>query len=75
MTGKHMPSTKGIPTKCVKHGNNFASVILGNVALPHNKVTSWSIKILNSVYSNGDSICIGVVPSDINQNKNYNKCG
>ena len=39
-------------------------------------MTSWSIKILKSKYNNGDSIYIGVAPSDIDQNKyNCDKCG
>ena len=47
--------------------------IVGNTPLPLNKVTSWSIKILNI---NG-GIYIGIAPSDINQNEDYNykKCG
>ena len=42
--------------------------IIGNTPLPHNKVTSWSIKILESKRNNEDSICIGVAPFDIDQN-------
>ena len=51
--------------------------IIGNTPLPLNKVTSWNIKILKSRDNNGDGICIGVAPSDINQNvgRNYNICG
>ena len=50
--------------------------IIGNTPLPHNKVTSWNIKILKSMYNIGGNIYIGVAPSDINQNEdNYNKCG
>ena len=58
------------------NGNGWCTII-GNTPLPQNKVTSWSIKILKSENNNGGNICIGVAPSDINQNEgwNYNKCG
>ena len=51
--------------------------ITGNTALPLNKVTSWSIKILKSKNNNGHDIFIGVAPSNIDQNiyYNYDKCG
>ena len=51
--------------------------IIGNTPIPLNKVTSWSIRILKSKFNNGSNICIGVAPSDIDQNEeeNYNKCG
>ena len=51
--------------------------IIGNTALPPNKVTSWNIKILRSWNNNGDDIYVGVAPSDISQNEkyNYNNCG
>ena len=51
--------------------------IIGNTPLPPNKVTSWSIKVLESRNNNGGSIFIGVAPSDIDQNKsdNSDKCG
>ena len=51
------------------------STIIGNTAIPLNKVTSCSVKTLKS--DDGCQIYIGVAPSDINQNKycNLNKCG
>ena len=51
--------------------------IIGNAPLTLNKVTSWSIKVLKSKDNNGDGICIGVAPSDIDQNESDNseKCG
>ena len=51
--------------------------IIGNTPLPLNKVTSWSIKILNSKDNDGNSIFIGVAPSEIDQNedRNFEKCG
>ena len=51
--------------------------IIGYMPLPLNKVTSWRIKILNSKKNDGNSILVGVAPSDINQNKgnNFEKCG
>ena len=58
------------------NGNGWCTII-GNTPLPQNKVTSWSIKILESKGNNVYGICIGVA-SDINQNEeknNYNKCG
>ena len=56
--------------------SNYYCTIIGNAPLPKNKVTSWSIKILNSKRSNGNGICIGIAPFDIDQNEdNYDKCG
>ena len=51
--------------------------IIGNAPLPPNKVTSWSIKILESEENNGHSIYVGVAPPDINQNGGFNgnNCG
>ena len=49
--------------------------IIGNTALPQNKVTSWNIKILKSLGNDGDGIYIGVAPFDIDQNEDFNKCG
>ena len=57
--------------------NCYHCTISGNTALPLNRVTSWSIKILKSKDNNGYGIFIGVAPSDINQNEggNYKNCG
>ena len=65
------------PRIATKNGEKGYCTIIGNTPLPPNTVTSWSIKILKSKMNNGGLICIGVVPSDINQNKddNYYKCG
>ena len=57
-------------------GNDYTTII-SDTPLPLNKVTSWTIKILESQkgYS-GKFMYIGVAPSSINQNDdNYNKCG
>ena len=64
------------PRIATKIGGNYCTII-GNIALPLNKVTSWSIKILNSRDNNGDGIYIGVAPYDIDQNEgdNSKKCG
>ena len=43
----------------------------GNKPIPLNKVTSWSIKILNSKDNDGYGICIGVAPSDIDRSDTY----
>ena len=53
------------------------TTVIGSTPLPHNKVTSWNIKILKSLDNNGSGIYIGVSPSDINQNEgeNFNRCG
>ena len=63
-----------IATRVCKYGR---CIIVGNTALPLDKVTSWSIKILKSKDNDGRGIYIGVAPSDINQNgyDNFNKCG
>ena len=49
------------------HYDSYCTII-GNTALPFNKVTSWGIKILKSKSKNGNNIYIGVAPFDINQN-------
>ena len=51
--------------------------IIGNTPLPHNKVTSWNIRILKSNDYSGYDIHIGIASFSINQNddNNYYKCG
>ena len=62
--------------KIAKMDGSGFSTIIGSEDLPPNKVTSWSIKVLNSKDKDGGAIYIGVAPSDIDQNKdNRNKCG
>ena len=46
-------------------------VIIGNTYIPPNQVTSWSIKILDTVGTDGSGIYIGVAPSDINEDYTY----
>ena len=60
-----------------KIGDDEWCTIIGDIALPENKVTSWSIKIQNSRDNDGRCLWIGVVPSDINQNgnRNHKECG
>ena len=55
----------------------YYCTIIGNTALPLNQVTSWNIKILNSIDNNGSGIYIGVAPFDVNQNGKWNcfNCG
>ena len=55
------------PKVAIKIGGSYCTTI-GNIALPHNKVVSWNIKILKSKENNGADIRIGVAPFDINQN-------
>ena len=55
-------------------GGNWCTII-GNTPLPLNKVTSWNIKVLKSRDNDGYGILIGIAPSNINQNDNYNNCG
>ena len=65
-----------IATKIDIGDSNFHCTIIGNTPLPHNTVTSWSIKVLKSKGNDGGGIIIGVAPSGINQNDdNYVKCG
>ena len=59
------------PRAATKANDGFCTII-GNMPLPQNKVTSWSIKILKSFYNNGCCIYIGIAPSDINQNEDEN---
>ena len=66
------------PRIATKIGYGFyCCTIIGNTALPRGKVTSWSIKVLESVNNDGVGIFIGVAPFDIDQNEkeNSNKCG
>ena len=68
------------PMAAVKCGGDDGyCTIIWNTPLPLNKVTSWSIKILNSKRNDDDGryIYVGVAPSNINQNVdcNRNKCG
>ena len=65
------------PRIATKIDNNLeCCTIIGNTPLPLNKATSWNIKTLKS-NNNGYGIYVGVAPSDINQNEDYNhkKCG
>ena len=56
---------------------SYQCTIIGSAPIPLNQVASWNIKILKSKDNDGRGICIGVAPSDINQNirNNYKKCG
>ena len=49
---------------------NFCTII-GNTPLPLNKVTSWSIKVLETRDNDGRDIRVGIAPSDIDQNEEY----
>ncbi len=54
------------------------STIIGDTPLPLNRVISWNIKVLKSWHENGNSIWVGVAPSDINLKldfENYKKSG
>ena len=60
-----------------KHSLYSASTLIGDRPLPHNKTAFWTIEITSS-YSCGSYAYVGVAPSDINQNENYEnyfKCG
>ena len=50
----------------------LSSTIVGSASLPLNKVTSWGIKVLESVDSRG-GILVGVAPSGIDQSSNENQ--
>ena len=65
------------PRVATKTNDDGYCTIIGNTPLPHNKVTSWNIKILKSRDNNGNSIWIGIAPSDIDLNQGWNgdKCG
>ena len=65
------------PRIVTKFGADYYSTIIGNIPLPLYIVTLWNIKILKSRDNGGGAICIGVSPSDINQNeeRNFDKCG
>ena len=65
------------PRIATRIGGDGYCTIIGNTALPPNKVTSWSIKILKSQGNDGRGIFIGVVQSVMDQNESwdYKKCG
>ena len=48
-----------------------SSAVVGNIPLPLNTVTSWSIKMLK--VSNKSDFLVGVAPFDIDQNE-YDRC-
>ena len=60
-----------------KTGGNGFCTIVGNTALPLNKVNSWNIKILRSKCDDGNGIFVGVAPLGIDQNddNNLKQCG
>ena len=59
-------TNKESPNAAVKTGNDCCCcTIIGNTPLPQNKVTSWSVKILNPKGNNGHGTYIRVAPSDI----------
>ena len=60
------------PRIAIKRGNYEWCTVIGNTALPPDKVVSWSIKILKSSQNNGAGIYIGVAPTTIDQNENEN---
>ena len=59
-----------------QHNSGWCTII-GNAAFPAGKITSWNIKILSSKANDGYRIYVGVAPSGINQNEDFNfvKCG
>ena len=63
------------PRIATKINGGYYCTIIGNTPLPLNTVTSWNIKVLKS-YNDGHNICIGIAPTNINQNTcNYYNCG
>ena len=70
-------SVYGENPRIATNPNDDECTFVGNIPLPPNKATSWSVKILKSKWNDGGLIYIGVAPSDINQNEehNHNKCG
>ena len=63
--------------RIAKMAGEWNCTIIGNTPLPLNTVTSWSIKIINSRWSNGDGIYVGVMPfdADTDDDYNYGICG
>lgn len=59
-----------VATKSGTYGSY--STVLCDSALPLGIVTKWSIRVLETWCRNGDKILIGVVPSVIDQNNNFN---
>lgn len=50
--------------------------VVGNTPIPLDKVSSWSIKVLDSRKNDGGWIYVGVAPFGINQSDdNHHKCG
>ena len=68
---------KSNPRIVTKESENWKHcTAIGKTSLSSDKVITWNIKIIRSASNNGSCICVGVAPSDINQNEdNYDKCG
>ena len=60
------------PRIATKIGNKYYCTAIGRTPLPPRIVTSWSIKVLKSKNNDGNGICIGVSPFDINQSRSNN---
>ena len=74
--GKRYFIDESSPRVAMNVSKKFCTII-GNTALPPNKVTSWSVKILNSKWNDGRYTYVGVAPADIDQSSDYNhmECG
>ena len=53
------------------YGRDMWSTVIGNMPLPPNKETSWSILLTRSRDNDGSFIYIGVTPFDTDQNGSY----
>ena len=64
-------------TRIASNVSKKFSTIVGNTAIPPNKVTSWGVKILRSNWNDGRYVYVGVAPADIDQCSDYNhmECG
>ena len=65
------------PIIATKVGEYDWCTVIGSAIIPLNQVTQWKIKVLKSMWNDGDFIFVGIAPIDINQNErtNFEKCG
>ena len=74
---KIYPISKEQPRVVTLVNGWYYFVIVGNACVPLGQESKWSVRILRSWKNDGRNICVGVAPSDIDQNNDYNHemCG
>ena len=72
---KYVVDDSSVQVATKANGSKWCTIV-GSTVLQCNEAVSWTVRVLKSKDSDGDGICIGVAPFDINQNEdNYYRCG